>query len=192
MNDMKENIKIGLLGLIALVLIINTFTGGDSSSSNNYASQPSARPVTPKSNLAANNPTSDLSPDISTSFNTNDMAQQNQAPAEPAGPPTSVTFGEASHDFGNIVQDSQNKHVFKFTNTGANPLIINNARGSCGCTVPNYPKEPIPPGGEGEIEVVYSPGKQEGNQTKTVTITANTEPATTTLNISAFVEKVEG
>ncbi|HRN42636.1 MAG TPA: DUF1573 domain-containing protein, partial [Vicingus sp.] len=73
------------------------------------------------------------------------------------------------------------------TNTGSEPLIIENASGSCGCTVPTFPKEPIAPGKTGEIEVVYSPGTQQGAQTKTVTITANTEPITTTLNITANV-----
>ena len=80
------------------------------------------------------------------------------------------------------------KKIFKFTNTGSEPLIIEDAKGSCGCTVPVYPKEPIKPGETGEIEVEYSPGKQQGAQSKTVTITANTDPITTTLNISANVE----
>ncbi|MBL8011464.1 MAG: DUF1573 domain-containing protein [Flavobacteriales bacterium] len=94
------------------------------------------------------------------------------------------------HDFGTIKQDSENKYVFTFTNTGKEPLLIENAQGSCGCTVPNYPKEPIAPGGTGEIEVVYKPGKQENQQNKTVTVTANTEPKQTTLRISANVQKV--
>ncbi|MCB0401790.1 MAG: DUF1573 domain-containing protein [Flavobacteriales bacterium] len=93
-----------------------------------------------------------------------------------------------AHDFGTIDQDTKNTKVFKFTNTGKEPLIIEDAKGSCGCTVPTYPKEPIKPGETGEIEVAYSPGKQSGAQTKTVTITANTEPITTTLNISANVQ----
>ena len=69
-------------------------------------------------------------------------------------------------------------------------MLIESARGSCGCTVPNYPKQPIPPGQSGEIEVVYSPGKQKGLQTKSVTIIANTEPRTTVLQIKADVEEV--
>src|SRR5690606_332492 len=104
---------------------------------------------------------------------------------------TSIQFAENSHDFGKIKQDSKHTKVFKFTNTGKEPLIIENATGSCGCTVPDYPKEPIKPGATGEIVVEYSPGKQQGAQTKTVTITANTDPIVTTLNISADVEVVQ-
>src|SRR5690606_23198380 len=103
-------------------------------------------------------------------------------------PPTKIQFAETNYNFGTIKQDTENKKVFKFKNVGDKPLIIESARGSCGCTVPNYPKQPIPPGQEGEIEVVYSPGKQAGNQSKSVTIIANTEPRTTVLQISAQVE----
>ena len=108
---------------------------------------------------------------------------------KPAGPSTVMSFGETSHDFGSILQDSENTKVFTFTNTGSEPLIIENAKGSCGCTVPKYPKEPIPPGETGEIEVVYKPGKQKNKQTKNVTITANTEPAKTILTITADVQE---
>ena len=115
----------------------------------------------------------------------------NQA-AEPVDntPKTVMNFKNMDHDFGTILQDSENKHVFEFTNSGKEPLIIESAKGSCGCTVPNYPKEPIPPGGTGQIEVVYKPGKQENLQNKTVTVVANTEPKQTTLRIKANVQKV--
>ena len=79
-------------------------------------------------------------------------------------------------------------YEFTFTNTGPNPLIIQDAQGSCGCTVPKYPKAPVPPGATGQIEVEYKPGTQKGNQTKTVTLTANTEPNQTVLKINAMVE----
>ncbi|MBL4577586.1 MAG: DUF1573 domain-containing protein [Flavobacteriales bacterium] len=102
-----------------------------------------------------------------------------------------MLFTEDLHDFGTIKQNSiGNQHTFTFTNTGTNPLIISNAKGSCGCTVPKWPKEPIPPGGTGTIEVEYKPGSQKGNQKKTVTVTANTDPPDTRLSISAVVEEV--
>ena len=82
-------------------------------------------------------------------------------------------------------------NIFEFTNTGNEPLIIQDAKGSCGCTVPKYPKEPIAPGATGEIEVEYKPGTQKGNQTKAVTLTANTQPEQTVLQITAMVEEVE-
>ncbi|MBD3661235.1 MAG: DUF1573 domain-containing protein, partial [Arenibacter algicola] len=94
-------------------------------------------------------------------------------------------------DFGTIEQNTTNPKTFTFTNTGDEPLIISDAKGSCGCTVPSYPKAPIPPGGTGEIEVVYRPGQQKNQQTKTVTVTANTEPAQTVLRIKANVKPGE-
>ena len=105
----------------------------------------------------------------------------------PAGPVTTMEFAETNHDFGTITQDSENTKVFSFTNTGTEPLIIENAKGSCGCTVPEYPKEPIPPGEQGEIKVVYKPGKQKNAQSKNVTITANTLPEKSVLTIKANV-----
>lgn len=107
----------------------------------------------------------------------------------PSGPTTTITFKKMSHDFGKVKQNSENVHWFEFTNSGKEPLVISSAQASCGCTVPDYPKEPIPPGGKGRIKVVYSPGMQEGQQSKTVTITANTQPPQTILTITANVVK---
>ncbi|NND94577.1 MAG: DUF1573 domain-containing protein [Flavobacteriales bacterium] len=102
-------------------------------------------------------------------------------------PKTGITFAQMDHDFGQVDQNSENEYIFKFTNSGTNPLIIYKAKGSCGCTVPDYPKEPIAPGEDGEIKVVYKPGKQKNKQTKYVTVTANTEPTDTKLKITADV-----
>lgn len=168
---MKENIKIALLGIIALTLVMDTFILSDSSENSES-----------KSNIVANTSTN-IPPAQPI---TNSLPQA--TPAKVNRPTTSVKFEEMTHSFGEIMQDSKNTYVFKFTNTGSEPLVIENATGSCGCTVPTYPKEPIAPGKTGEIEVVYSPGKQQGEQNKTVSITANTEPNITTLNISATVK----
>ena len=110
----------------------------------------------------------------------------------PSGPLTTIKFDSYEHDFGEIKQDTKNEKTFTFTNTGTEPLIIESAKGSCGCTVPQYPKNPIAPGEQGEIEVVYSPGKQKELQNKNVTIVANTEPKQTILRIKALVEEVPG
>lgn len=107
---------------------------------------------------------------------------------EPARPATTIKFKEEIHDFGAVPQDSENKYSFEFTNTGVEPLVIENAKGSCGCTVPNYPKEPVMPGQSATIDVVYKPGKQQGPQQKTVTITANTNPKNTVVKIKADVQ----
>ncbi|MFN6115158.1 MAG: DUF1573 domain-containing protein [Flavobacteriales bacterium] len=116
------------------------------------------------------------------------VAQDQQGQARPT---TTVQFEAMEHDFGRIMQDSKNPHVFKFRNTGSVPLIIENATGSCGCTVPQYSTAPVPPGEEGTIEVNYSPGKHAGQQVKTVTLVANTFPAETQLRIHAEVLTAE-
>lgn len=107
--------------------------------------------------------------------------------AAPTGPTTSITFAENSWDFGTIDEGDVVTHVFKFTNTGDEPLILDRCKGSCGCTVPQCPKEPIAPGAEGEIEVKFNSKGKKNKQTKTVTITANTMPELTRITISANV-----
>ena len=108
-------------------------------------------------------------------------------------PKTSIKFNSDMHEFGNVEVNSENKYSFSFTNSGNEPLKISNAKGSCGCTVPNWPKEPILPGESGKIDVVFRPSKgQAGSkQTKTVTVSANTTPENTILKITAFVNKAE-
>lgn len=75
-------------------------------------------------------------------------------------------------DYGTIEQHGEPLRVLKFTNTGTEPLVIKNARGSCGCTVPTWPKEPIMPGEESEIEVRYATNRL-GKINKTIKITTN-------------------
>ena len=106
-------------------------------------------------------------------------------------PKTNIKFANDLHEFGKVDVNSENKYSFTFINSGNEPLKISNAKGSCGCTVPNWPKEPILPGKSGDIEVVFRPSKgQAGSkQTKTVTVSANTSPENTILKITAFVNK---
>lgn len=101
---------------------------------------------------------------------------------------TTLAFDTYEHHFGKVFAGTDNKHVFKVTNTGTAPLIITDASATCGCTVPKKPEAPIAPGEVGEIEVIFSPKpSQLGNQSKTVTIKANTDPVITTLRVSAEV-----
>lgn len=83
-----------------------------------------------------------------------------------------MKFDKTEIDYGNIVQGSDGIKVFRFTNTGTEPLIIKNARGSCGCTVPKWPGEPIKPGQTATIEVKYDASKL-GSFSKTVTVETN-------------------
>ena len=91
-------------------------------------------------------------------------------------------------DFGLIQQGDEPEFKFTFVNNGSEPMIISNAKGSCGCTVPKWPKEPIPPNGTGEISVKFNSKNKKGAQNKTVTLTANTTPPTTKLRVTGMIE----
>jgi hypothetical protein len=76
-----------------------------------------------------------------------------------------ISFDKKIWDFGTITDGEVVEHTFRFTNTGTNDLIISNASASCGCTIPEWPKEPIAPGEKGEIKVEFnSNGKRHGNK----------------------------
>ncbi len=124
------------------------------------------------------------------------VAAQETAPA-PAAPAIQVEeatdgpkmkFETKQIDYGKIVQDSDPYRFFKFTNVGNEPAVIKHAKGSCGCTVPTYPKEPILPGQTAEIKVRYDT-KRVGPFTKRVTLTTNTNEAEIVLTIKGLVEK---
>lgn len=98
-----------------------------------------------------------------------------------------ITFNESEYDFGTIKEGEIVEHTFSFKNTGKSPLVIVNAKGSCGCTVPKWPKEPIQPGGTGEFLVVFNSNGKPNLQNKQVTITTNTESGKEILRIKAMV-----
>ena len=108
--------------------------------------------------------------------------------AAPVGKTTTIKFEETSYAWGSVNEGDKMTHMFKFKNAGSNDLIISDARGSCGCTVPEWPKEPIKPGKSGVIKVVFDSKGKPGDQQKTVTLTANTEPANTVLTIKGAVK----
>jgi hypothetical protein len=109
-----------------------------------------------------------------------DALVSNEAPAV-------FEFNEEFHDFGNINEGELAQTTFTFKNTGDAPLIITSAKGSCGCTVPDYPRKPIAPGESGEIKVSFDSSGRAGKQDKTVTIDANTNPRSTVLKITSNV-----
>jgi len=176
---MKESINTILLVAILALTGYNTFFQGGSSSS------------TGSEAVAAETNNSDPFIAEANQNNRNQPEATFEPPKEeePSLPPTSMKFEESEYDFGEIMEGEKVEHTFKFKNTGDKPLVISNAKGSCGCTVPSWPKEPIPPGGESEIQVVYDSKNKSGKQTKTVTITANTEPKETYLKITSQVKK---
>ena len=110
-----------------------------------------------------------------------------KSPEKKVGSPE-FTFVEEEHDFGLLVDGEKVAYSFVFTNTGDVPLIISNAKGSCGCTVPNWPKDPIAPGEKGAIDVSFNSSGRKGIQNKAVTLTANTNPNRKVIKIKAEIK----
>ena len=191
MKENIQNIQTGLLVLIAATVIYGTFLQGDATTSTRAERGARHRNTERKSNVSANPDTRpEAKPAAVPAFNQNTTINGQPPTNQHVNSPTSMAFEAMSHDFGEIDQNSENTYVFNFTNTGDKPLIIETATGSCGCTVPEFPREPIAPGASSEIKVVYKPGKQKGLQNKTITVIANTTPKDTRINITANVKEV--
>ena len=100
-----------------------------------------------------------------------------------------ITFDRTDHDFGTINEgDGRVTTVFEFKNEGMEPLLLSNVRASCGCTTPNWTREPVEPGQSGKITVTYNPNGRPGNFKKTITITSNATQPTTYLYIHGVVQ----
>ncbi|MDR3094818.1 MAG: DUF1573 domain-containing protein [Bacteroidales bacterium] len=105
-----------------------------------------------------------------------------------AGAQPVIVFNKAEHDFGKVNEsDGEAVHNFTFKNTGSSPLIIKNVTTTCGCTTPEWTKQPIPPGGNGLIKVSYDVKGRPGTIDKTITVLSNGKPATVGLHISGEV-----
>ncbi len=169
---MLKQVKIGFLAMLAVAFLA-------SCQSANNDTRDAARqaveqqPVQPANNTAAQQP----------------AAAQ---PAVPAGPTTEMTFAETTFDFGTINEGEKVAHTYAFTNTGNEPLILSNAKGSCGCTVPKWPREPIAPGETGQITVEFNSKNKKGKRNQKVTITANTNPPQTFIYLTGQVESTGG
>ena len=181
----RDDLTLGLLGVITLLLVVNTYLitqidGGsepEMPATKEEAAQPSNTVPTPAMQNTNTSPTPTPTP------------SPTPAPSpEPTGPTTTMKFANYDVDFGNVKPLSNNAHTFKFTNTGDVPLVIENCRGTCGCTVPECPNEPIMPNQTGEIKVVFTPKEtQLGIQEKQVIITANIPTKTMNLKVKANV-----
>jgi hypothetical protein len=121
----------------------------------------------PNSDLIRNPATADLPTD------TNQLAR--------------IAFEEHEFDFGEATEGDIVNHSFKFTNTGKVPLTIMNARSTCGCTIPEWPDEPIPPGGTGVISAKFNTSMKKDKQHKVITVTANTYPNESQVSIIGIV-----
>lgn len=181
----KENLILGGMAVMAvwlLILTYNVFSSGADSGTLAAARSLSAPAASPITNSASIDPVTGQ-PAIKP---VNSATQPQQPAIDPATAAT-ISFEENTFDFGTLEEGDKVEHVFKFKNDSENPLMISNARGSCGCTVPEWPREPIAPGESGEIKVKFDSKGKKGAQNKTVTITANTDPANTMLTIKSDV-----
>src|SRR6187399_553205 len=99
----------------------------------------------------------------------------------------SMKFEKEEYSFGTIKQGDKVEYAFDFVNTGKEPLIISEAHGSCGCTVPEWPKQPLKKGEKGTIKVTFNSAGKVGMQDKTVTITSNAADSPKILHIKGNV-----
>jgi hypothetical protein len=112
---------------------------------------------------------------------------QAQPEVKPEGPLPVMEFETTDHDFGTITEGQKVVYTYKFKNTGDAPLIVQEAKGSCGCTASDWSKAPIPVGGEGYVKAEFDSNGKPNIQNKTVTVTANTWPKQTVLKFKAMV-----
>ncbi|WP_316810848.1 DUF1573 domain-containing protein [Pedobacter heparinus] len=100
-----------------------------------------------------------------------------------------MQFENDKYDFGKITQGEKVYYSYKFKNAGKSPLIILDATATCGCTVPEVPKEPIKPGADGEIKVVFDSNGKSGMQDKVITVTSNAQPNIASLHLTGEIKE---
>lgn len=112
------------------------------------------------------------------------------ATAAPASnqPFTTIALSESNFDFGNIKKGNKVEHVYEVTNTGTNPLVISEVKPACGCTVPDFTKEPIMPGKKGKITLHFDSSNFDGNVNKSADVFANVEKAPIKLTFTANIQ----
>lgn len=100
------------------------------------------------------------------------FASAQEEESEPLTGPK-IAFTETSHDFGDIVQGDRVEYIFQFENTGTEPLILSDVRTTCGCTAPEWPREPVAPGENAELKVMFNSTGKIGVQNKVITVMSN-------------------
>jgi len=111
----------------------------------------------------------------------------NSASGKFAGKTSKIKFKDVVYNFNEVTEGTLVKYAFMFQNVGDAPLVIAGAQASCGCTIPDWPREPIAPGDSGVIKIEFNSKGRPGKANKTVTVTANTEPSKTELQITGNV-----
>lgn len=113
--------------------------------------------------------------------------QEAEARNEQVGKFPVLTFTEEEHDFGTINEGDKVEYIYTFKNDGEAELYIIDAKPSCGCTVPEFTKTPVAPGGTGEIKIVFDSNGKPGEQSKSVTVVTNTKEGESKLKFKAQV-----
>lgn len=113
-------------------------------------------------------------------------AQAQEQQGEDAKGPK-IEFAESTHNFGDITQGDKVTHVFAFSNTGTEPLVLSRVMTTCGCTAPSWPKEPIAPGEKGEITISFNSAGKMGMQNKVITVVSNATNSTERISITANI-----
>jgi hypothetical protein len=179
--EKNKQIQVGLLAVLALLLIANLFGGGFK---NWFKSEGDKLRESAAASMVANDGSVENTAGNIPGTNVNSTLA-------PSGPVTMIQYENDKFDFGTVDEGEVVKHVFKFKNAGNEPLLITNAKGSCGCTVPTWPQEPIAPGAFGEIKVEFNSKGKPGRQSKKVTVTANTTPTETFIEVMGEVKGKE-
>ncbi|SDQ83957.1 Protein of unknown function [Chryseobacterium soldanellicola] len=109
-------------------------------------------------------------------------------PAPSNQPSTTVALSESNFDFGNVKKGDKVQHIYEVTNTGKNPLVISEVKPGCGCTVPDFTKEPIMPGKKGKITLHFDSSNFDGNVNKYADVFANVEKAPIKLTFTANIQ----
>ena len=117
-----------------------------------------------------------------------DLVTNPKSASQPTEKQPMIAFDKTEHDFGTVLQGEVVTYSFHFTNSGSLPLIISNVNTSCGCTVGDFPREPIAPGKEGYIKATYDSKGHQGFQTRALTVITNTNPSQTVLRLKATVQ----
>jgi hypothetical protein len=172
--ERNKQVQFGLLALLGILLIANLFGGGFKS----WFGKSEAEQIRESAAAVAANDGNIPGTNVNETL-------------VPSGPTTLIQFESTVHDYGKVDEGEIVKHSYKFKNVGNEPLLITNCKGSCGCTVPTWPREPIPPGAEASIDVEFNSKGKPGPQSKRVTVTANTTPNESFLEIKGEVKGKE-
>jgi hypothetical protein len=118
------------------------------------------------------------------------QAQTREREAKAAAmPKTTLVFTDTKFNFGTVTEGDVVEHAYHFKNTGTHPLLITRTDVSCGCTTPSFPKEPVPPGGEGDIVVQFNSSGKSGQQHKNVLVHSNAQEAAISIGFDADVKE---